>query len=389
MSRAVVGAPTNEANGRSALSSGRTVAAVDPGDPGDRGHPAARAGLVRPDGHHRALVGALRQRRGGGGGAQGDPAEIEQLGREEADHRHDRRDDQAHDGHQPHVRAGEGGGGDGTGVGRERDVHGEQDRRDRQRDLQRVQPRDLGEGEDDGGQDDEPDVERIGSGEFAEGSALPPEALLAEQVGASRLTVREAVKVLASQHVLRPVQGRGTYVNPVDRWTSLEAIIRVQRGDGVKAIAQLVEVRAMIEVGAAELFAGRVTDPELTAMDADLDKMRAAHARTDVGNVHGTYQGDPVLDHDRLDAIAAAVDVPLVLHGASGLPARTVARCVASGVGKINVNTELRRAVLRHLDEEVPAALDAGANLESVLTSWSDVARRQVLQLVQGFTAAR
>lgn len=125
-------------------------------------------------------------------------------------------------------------------------------------------------------------LERIVSGEFAEGAALPPEGVLAEQSGASRLTVREAVKVLASQQVLRPVQGRGTYVNPVDRWTSLEAIVRVQRGDAVKAIAQLVEVRAMIEVGAAELFASRNTDGELDAMAGDLDRMQAAHDRTDV-----------------------------------------------------------------------------------------------------------
>lgn len=125
-------------------------------------------------------------------------------------------------------------------------------------------------------------LERIVSGEFAEGDAMPPEAILAEQSGASRLTVREAVKVLASQDVLRPVQGRGTFVNPADRWTSLEALIRIQRGDARKAIAQLVEVRAMLEVGAAELFASRSTDEELDAMDADLAKMRAAHAGADV-----------------------------------------------------------------------------------------------------------
>lgn len=125
-------------------------------------------------------------------------------------------------------------------------------------------------------------LERIVSGEFAEGDALPPETILAEQSGASRLTVREAVKVLASQEVLSPVQGRGTFVNPVERWTSLEALIRVQRGDASTAIAQLVEVRAMIEVGAAELFAVRCTDAELDAMAADLDAMRAAHERADV-----------------------------------------------------------------------------------------------------------
>lgn len=132
--------------------------------------------------------------------------------------------------------------------------------------------------------------------------------------------------------------------------------------------------------------AGQLTDPGQAAefvQQTGVDLLAVS-----IGNVHGTYVGDPVLDHDRLDAIAAAVDVPLVLHGASGLPGDTVRRTVASGVGKINVNTELRRAVLQHLAEAAPEALEGGANLESVLTSWSDVARRQVLQVMGSFTAA-
>lgn len=125
-------------------------------------------------------------------------------------------------------------------------------------------------------------LDRVVSGEFADDQVLPAETQLAEQSGASRLTVREAVKVLAAQNVLRPVQGRGTFVNPVSRWTSLDALVRVQSGDASVAIAQLVEVRAMIEVGAVELFAGRSTDDDVTELAADLDRMREAHARTDV-----------------------------------------------------------------------------------------------------------
>jgi tagatose 1,6-diphosphate aldolase GatY/KbaY len=131
--------------------------------------------------------------------------------------------------------------------------------------------------------------------------------------------------------------------------------------------------------------AGELTDPAQAA--EFVERTGVELLAVSIGNVHGTYVGEPVLDHNRLDAVAATVDVPLVLHGASGLPAGAVSRSIASGVGKINVNTELRRAVLEHLAEAVPAALDRGANLESVLTSWSDVARRQVLRMVEGFTA--
>lgn len=65
-----------------------------------------------------------------------------------------------------------------------------------------------------------------------------------------------------------------------------------------------------------------------------------------IGNVHGHYHGEPNLDLERLSRIHNAVDVPLVLHGASGLPASMVRRAIGLGVCKFNVNTELREAFL-------------------------------------------
>jgi DNA-binding FadR family transcriptional regulator len=126
-------------------------------------------------------------------------------------------------------------------------------------------------------------LDRIVSGEFPEGAALPPEDQLAEQSGASRLTTREAVKTLASQGVLRSVQGRGTFVNPIQNWTAVAAVARMQRGAAADVIAQLVEVRAMIEVGAAELFAEHGDQHALEAMEEDLQHMRIAHQHADVG----------------------------------------------------------------------------------------------------------
>lgn len=140
------------------------------------------------------------------------------------------------------------------------------------------------------------------------------------------------------------------------------------------------DVAALIESGSSEL-----TDP-----DQATDFVRRTGVdllAVSVGNVHGTYRGEPVIDHDRLSALAAAVDVPLVLHGASGLPATTLRRCIGQGVGKINVNTELRRAVLERLAISVPAALDEGLNLEAVLADWSDTVSTQVRAMVTTFAA--
>jgi len=63
-----------------------------------------------------------------------------------------------------------------------------------------------------------------------------------------------------------------------------------------------------------------------------------------IGTAHGFYQGEPKLDVDRLSEIRAAVDIPLVLHGASGIGADVLAECVRRGISKINFATELRVA---------------------------------------------
>jgi fructose/tagatose bisphosphate aldolase len=65
-----------------------------------------------------------------------------------------------------------------------------------------------------------------------------------------------------------------------------------------------------------------------------------------VGTVHGPYKGEPKLDFTRLEAIVSATNVPLVLHGASGLSASALQKGVALGVRKVNFSTELRVAWL-------------------------------------------
>jgi tagatose 1,6-diphosphate aldolase GatY/KbaY len=63
-----------------------------------------------------------------------------------------------------------------------------------------------------------------------------------------------------------------------------------------------------------------------------------------IGTAHGVYKGVPRLDVDRLSQIAALVDIPLVLHGASGVPDDAVRDCISRGVAKVNFATELRIA---------------------------------------------
>ncbi|MCG5380090.1 MULTISPECIES: tagatose bisphosphate family class II aldolase [Providencia] len=63
-----------------------------------------------------------------------------------------------------------------------------------------------------------------------------------------------------------------------------------------------------------------------------------------IGTAHGMYKSEPHLDFVRLDAIRKKTDLPLVLHGASGIPDADVRHCIDLGICKVNVATELKIA---------------------------------------------
>ncbi len=83
-----------------------------------------------------------------------------------------------------------------------------------------------------------------------------------------------------------------------------------------------------------------------------------------IGTAHGFYVGTPILDKERLSEIRKVVDIPLVLHGASGLSEEDVIDCVKRGICKVNFATELRAAytdAVKALLKEKPETFDPKA----------------------------
>ena len=127
-------------------------------------------------------------------------------------------------------------------------------------------------------------LDRIIAGEFPPGAPVPGELELSARHEVSRMTVREAMKTLEAQQILSVERGRGTFVNPLSRWASLEAVLRAasEGKDDAAAAVQLIELRRMLETGACELAAGRISDSDLNALSGQLDAMRVAHEKHDV-----------------------------------------------------------------------------------------------------------
>jgi tagatose 1,6-diphosphate aldolase GatY/KbaY len=124
---------------------------------------------------------------------------------------------------------------------------------------------------------------------------------------------------------------------------------------GVGVEAELGHIEGGEDVAAA-VAAGALTDPDQAA---ELARATGADClAVSIGNVHGTYAAYPELDWARLRRIRTRVDdLPLSLHGASGLEAEDLRRAIELGICKVNVNTELRRRYLAELNGRLPDAL--------------------------------
>ncbi|KAF1052130.1 MAG: HTH-type transcriptional regulator LutR [Stenotrophomonas maltophilia] len=117
---------------------------------------------------------------------------------------------------------------------------------------------------------------RLDSGEWPLGHRLPPEPELAEGLGMSRNTVREAVRVLTFSGVLEVRQGDGTYVRACT--DPIQTMLTLARG----SIEQALEARGVIEVEAVRLAALRRTDADLQALREALVRSGEAFGQPDL-----------------------------------------------------------------------------------------------------------
>ena len=75
-----------------------------------------------------------------------------------------------------------------------------------------------------------------------------------------------------------------------------------------------------------------------------------------IGTAHGVYKGIPKLDFERLSEIRKVVEIPLVLHGTSGVPDDAVKECIRRGMCKVNYATDLRIAFTNGVNRVLNAA---------------------------------
>jgi fructose-bisphosphate aldolase class II len=133
-------------------------------------------------------------------------------------------------------------------------------------------------------------------------------------------------------------------------------VVKAARAAGVSVEGELGKIAGVeddLSVSEEEAF---LTDPSEAlefVEQTGVDSLAVA-----IGSAHGLYKKTPKLDFDRIEEIYRLTQIPLVLHGGSGIPDEQIRRAVSLGIAKINVDTELRAAFSLGLREAVESGLD-------------------------------
>ena len=131
----------------------------------------------------------------------------------------------------------------------------------------------------------------IVSGEFAQGSVLPTEAVLGEQLSVSRTALRESMRMLAGKGLVESRPRVGTIVLPQSNWNQLDPDLLQWRENlppDLNFVRSLIEAREVIEPAAAKLAAMRATGQDLGRIQSAYDDMCAA----DVNDIEGGIAAD-------------------------------------------------------------------------------------------------
>jgi tagatose 1,6-diphosphate aldolase GatY/KbaY len=152
----------------------------------------------------------------------------------------------------------------------------------------------------------------------------------------------------------------GSHENFEDNIKVTKSVVDACHSAGVPVEAELGKVGGKEDDLEAE--ADTNTDPQ--EAKEFVERTGVTSLAVAIGTAHGFYVGTPVLDKERLSEIREVVDIPLVLHGASGLSDEDVMDCVKRGICKVNFATELRAAYSKAVKElltEKPDTIDPKA----------------------------
>jgi ketose-bisphosphate aldolase len=124
-----------------------------------------------------------------------------------------------------------------------------------------------------------------------------------------------------------------------------QKVIEVVNSVNVSVEAELGKIFGVeddIAIAESDAFLVDIKDVKEFISHVSIDALAIA-----IGNAHGLYKGEPKLNLNLLSDINKLTDIPLVLHGGSGIPDVLIKKAIELGINKINIGTEVRHAFIK------------------------------------------
>jgi GntR family transcriptional repressor for pyruvate dehydrogenase complex len=215
----------------------------------------------------------------------------------------------------------------------------------------------------------------IATGALLPGARLPPEAQLASELGASRNTVREAVRALVATRVLDVRRGDGTFVTSLRPELLLDgmtaAVELMQEGFSL----ELIGVRRILEPAATALAATRIDEATLAELEICLVRMREAGSEAERIQHDADFHG----------LVAAASGNATLASMLNAVSSRTIRGRAWRGLTEEDVGPRTmvqHRDILRALTARDPGRAEAAALLHVATTeAWFRMAAEESRQL--------
>ncbi len=125
-----------------------------------------------------------------------------------------------------------------------------------------------------------------------------------------------------------------------------------------------------------EDFLVQVKDAVALAEETGVDSLAVG-----IGTAHGFYKEEPRINIQRLKEVHASVRIPLVLHGGTGVPSETVRECIANGMAKVNVGTQLHGCYVDTLRERMKTW--EGTNISDLMEPVRDAIKEKVREWIR------
>jgi fructose-bisphosphate aldolase class II len=144
----------------------------------------------------------------------------------------------------------------------------------------------------------------------------------------------------------------GSHLSFEENIRQTKEIVKMCHAAGVTVEAELGAVGGseegdLISIASKALYTN-IEQAKIFVEETNIDALAVA-----IGNSHGKYKGDPVLDFDLLADLKNITGIPLVLHGGSGISTEGFHKAIDLGISKINFYTGMSQVALSTLKQEL------------------------------------